>query len=76
DVQHDDGRAAILHVTAGRGRVLIGDAGELSRPSPPSLQVRKADVLLVPPGTRYALASDSGGLEVSEHRIALEAALA
>lgn len=76
DVQHDAERAAILHVTAGHGRVLIGDAGELSRLSPPSLRVRKADVLLVPPGTRYALASDGGGLEVSEHRIALEAALA
>jgi mannose-6-phosphate isomerase-like protein (cupin superfamily) len=77
DVQHDDGRAAVLHVTAGGGRVLIGDADELTRPEPPSLRVRKADVLLVPPGTRYALASDGPDrFEVSEHRIALEAALA
>ena len=77
DVQHDDERGAILHVTAGAGRVLLGDEEELSRPDPPALDVRKADVLLVPPGTRYALAN--GGdtpFEVSEHRIALDAALA
>jgi mannose-6-phosphate isomerase-like protein (cupin superfamily) len=77
DVQHDDERAAILHVTAGAGRVLIGDAGELARSDPPALEVRRAQVLLVPPGTRYALAATGAGpMEVSEHRITLEAALA
>jgi len=77
DVQHDDERGAILHVTAGAGRVLMGDDDELSRPDPPALPVRKADVLLVPPGTSYALANDGDSrLDVSEHRIALSAALA
>jgi mannose-6-phosphate isomerase-like protein (cupin superfamily) len=77
DVQHDDQRAAILHVTAGGGRVLLGDADELTRPDPPALTVRRPDVLLVPPGTRYALANDGRDrLEVTEHRISLEAALA
>lgn len=77
DVLHDDERAAVLHVTAGSGLVRMGDADELSRPAPPGIPVRTADVLLVPPGTRYALAGDPGQrLEVAEHRIALEAALA
>ena len=77
DVQHDDERAALLHVTAGRGRVLLGDAGELARTDPPSIDVRKADVLLVPPGSRYAMAADAASrMELSEHRITLTAALA
>lgn len=77
DVQHDNERAAILHVTAGRGRVVVADAVEASRPDPPSLPVEKADVLLVPPGTRWALVNDGGErLDVSEHRITLDAALA
>ncbi len=77
DVQHDDERAAILHVTAGSGWVVIADRDEIEYPNPPSLAVRKADTLLIAPGLRYALIADAGGpFELSEHRITLEAALA
>src|SRR5262249_43396974 len=50
DVQHDDERAAILHVTAGRGRIVVADEAEAALPNPPSLPAGKADVLLIPPG--------------------------
>jgi mannose-6-phosphate isomerase-like protein (cupin superfamily) len=77
DVMHDDERAAVLHVTAGGGRVVVADRDEIGRPDPPSLLVRKADLLLIPPGTRYAFANDGDApFELSEHRITLEAALA
>jgi mannose-6-phosphate isomerase-like protein (cupin superfamily) len=77
DVQRDEGRAAVLHVTRGAGRVVVADRDELARPDPPSLPVRKADVLLVAPGIGHAFVNDGAEpLEVSEHRITLEAALA
>lgn len=77
DVQHDDERAAILHVTGGAGRVVVADAAEVAAGAPPTLAASKADVLLIPPGTRYGFVNESSGapLEVSEHRITLEAAL-
>jgi mannose-6-phosphate isomerase-like protein (cupin superfamily) len=76
DVMHDDERAAILHVTAGGGQVVVADRDEIGRPDPPSLLVRKADLLLIPPGTRYGFVNDGQGpFELSEHRITLEAAL-
>ncbi len=77
DVQHDEGRAAILHVTAGRGRVIVADREEAGDSAPPSLPAGKADVLLVAPGIRFGFVNEGDGrFEVSEHRIALEAALA
>jgi mannose-6-phosphate isomerase-like protein (cupin superfamily) len=77
DVQHDDGRATILHVTAGRGRVVVADREEAAFSVPPSLPAGKADVLLIPPGTRYGFVNEGDGLfEISEHRITLTAALA
>src|SRR5262249_21152947 len=77
DVQHDDERAAILHVTAGRGRIVVADEAEAALPNPPSLPAGKADVLLIPPGTRYAFVNEGvERFDVSEHRITLEAALA
>jgi mannose-6-phosphate isomerase-like protein (cupin superfamily) len=77
DVQHDDERAAILHVTAGRGRVIVADREEAGFAVPPSLPAGKADVLLIPPGTRYGFVNEGDGpFEISEHRIALAAALA
>ena len=76
DVMHDDERAAMLHVTAGRGRIVIADRDEIALDTPPSLPARKADVLLVAPGLSYAFVNDGPGpFELSEHRIALEAAL-
>jgi mannose-6-phosphate isomerase-like protein (cupin superfamily) len=77
DVQHDDERAAILHVTAGRGRVIVADREEAEFAIPPSLPAGKADVLLVPPGTRYGFVNEADEpFEISEHRIPLAAALA
>ena len=77
DVHHDDERAAILHVTGGHGRVVVADRDEAARPDPPSLPAGKADVLLIPPGTRFAFVNETDRpFEVSEHRITLEAALA
>ena len=77
DLQHDDERASILHVTAGRGRVAVADREEAAFTVPPSLPAAKADVLLIPPGTHYGFVNEGEGpLEVSEHRIALAEALA
>lgn len=76
-IQHDDERAAVLHVTAGRGRVVVADREEAAFTVPPSLPAAKADVLLVPPGTRYGFVNEGDEpFELSEHRISLAAALA
>ena len=76
-VEHDDERAAILHVTAGRGRVIVADAEEATFAEPPSLPAAKPDVLMIPPGTRFGFVNEGDGpFEVSEHRITLAAALA
>jgi len=76
-IQHDDRRAAILHVTAGRGRIVVADREEAEFSVQPSLPAGKADVLLIPPGTRYGFVNEGDGLfEISEHRIMLAAALA
>jgi len=77
DLQHDDERATILHVTAGRGRVVVADREEAAFSIPPSLPAGKADVLLIPPGTRYGFVDEGDSpFELSEHRITLAAALA
>jgi mannose-6-phosphate isomerase-like protein (cupin superfamily) len=77
DLEHDDERAAILHVTGGSGRVIVADADEAAFATPPSLPVARADVLLIPPGTRFGFVNESDTpFELSEHRITLAAALA
>jgi hypothetical protein len=77
ELQRDGERAAVVHVTAGSGQVVIADADEIGGADAPSLAVRKADVLLIAPGMWYAFVCDGGGpFELSEHRITLEAALA
>jgi mannose-6-phosphate isomerase-like protein (cupin superfamily) len=74
---HDDERATIVHVTGGHGRVVVADAEEAAFTVPPSLSAGKADVLLIPPGTRFGFVNEGDGpFELSEHRIALAAALA
>ncbi|HVT59452.1 MAG TPA: hypothetical protein VHR45_13755 [Thermoanaerobaculia bacterium] len=75
--QRDERRAAALYVRAGNGRILLGTPAELARADPPSLLLGTGDLLTVPPGIAYALVNDGGPtLEVVEHRISPEVALA
>lgn len=67
--------AASLYVRSGRGRVLLGDAGELARLSAPGLAVAARDLLTVPHGIGYVLVNEGEQpLEVVEHRIRPEVA--
>ncbi len=74
--QSDPRCAASLYVRSGSGRVLLGSAAELARPTAPGLAVAGRDLLTVPQGTWYALVNEGDQpLEVVEHRIRPEVAL-
>jgi mannose-6-phosphate isomerase-like protein (cupin superfamily) len=74
--QSDPRCAASLYVRSGRGRVLLGSAAELARPTAPGLAVAARDLLTVPQGIWYALVNEGDQpLEVVEHRIRPEVAL-
>ena len=64
------GRAASLYVTAGSGRLLIGEPGELEAPHPPGLDIAKGDLLMIAPGMRFGFVNTGADtLNVSEHRL-------
>ena len=63
-------RATCLHVATGSGRLLLGTAEELRRPSPPALDATAGDLFLIAPGAHYAIANDSARpLVVARHEI-------
>ena len=71
----DAGRAACLHIVEGAGQVILGDAAEVRRASPPALKAEKGELLLIPPGAHYGFVND--GREpfvVAEHRIPISVA--
>jgi len=71
DPAGDAGRATSLHVARGSGRLLLGTADELRRPSPPALSAAAGDLFLIAPGAQYAFVNEGrGALVVAEHRIA------
>jgi mannose-6-phosphate isomerase-like protein (cupin superfamily) len=66
----DPERAACLHVVEGNGRLLLGEAGELRRVSPPAIEMTAGDVFFVSPGAHYGLVNEGDTpLRVSEQRI-------
>jgi hypothetical protein len=71
----DPVRATSLHVVQGSGRLVLGDAWEVARPSPPTLAARAGDLFFVAPGGRYGFINDGGeALIVAEHRIPADVA--
>jgi quercetin dioxygenase-like cupin family protein len=70
EVWSDPARAASLHVVEGAGRLLLGDAQEVRRLSPATLEAKAGDLFLVAPGAHYGFANDGAApLVVAEHRI-------
>jgi hypothetical protein len=70
DLVHTGDEALSVHVTHGRGHVVIADRAEARRTSPPSLAVSQGDLLLIPPRVWYAVSGDEGvGLAASIHGI-------
>ena len=70
EVMADPERAACLHVVEGSGRLLLGEAGELRRVSPPAIAMTAGDVFFVAPGAHYGLVNEGDTpLRVSEQRI-------
>jgi mannose-6-phosphate isomerase-like protein (cupin superfamily) len=73
-LDHDDERAALLHITRGRGSAVVADASELGG-SVPRVECGRGDLLLIAPGIHFAVRNDGDGdVEYSEHRIAPEVA--
>ena len=67
--------ALSLFVTAGRGRIFLCDLEEARAAQPPALDVKKGDLLMVPPFAAYGFESAPGEpLQVSEHRLPHEVA--
>ena len=70
DLSVDPERAVCLHVVDGVGRLVLGDAAEMRRPSPPTLAARAGDLFFVAPGAHYGFVNDgTTPLTVAEHRI-------
>ena len=70
DLSVDSERATCLHVAGGAGRLVLGDAAEVRRPSPPTLAARAGDLFFVAPGAHYGFVNDDAmPLIVAEHRI-------
>jgi uncharacterized RmlC-like cupin family protein len=68
-------RATSLHVVRGSGRLVLGEASEVARPSPPTLAARAGDLFFVAPGAYYGFINDDGEpLTVAEHRIPADVA--
>jgi hypothetical protein len=63
-------RATCLHIAGGAGRLVLGDATEVRRPSPPTLAARAGDLFFLVPGAHYGFINDGAApLTVAEHRI-------
>ena len=66
----DAGRAASLHIVSGAGRLVLGDAAEMRRVSPPTLAAGAGDLFFIAPGAHYGFVNDrTEPLIVAEHRI-------
>jgi hypothetical protein len=75
DFEYDSVRTTSLHITQGAGRIIIGDAREISRLTPPSIFVSCGDLLLIAAGIYYAFVNEENTpLILSEHRIGLDVA--
>jgi hypothetical protein len=75
DMFYDPARAASIHVTAGRGQVILGELEEVRRLSPPAIEVAAGDLLMIPAGAHYGFVSEGGDeLTLSEHKIPFDVA--
>jgi mannose-6-phosphate isomerase-like protein (cupin superfamily) len=75
DISVDPTRATSLHVVQGSGRLVLGDASEVRRTSPPALDARAGDLFFVAPGACYGFINDGRSpLTVAEHRIPADVA--
>jgi mannose-6-phosphate isomerase-like protein (cupin superfamily) len=71
----DANRATSLHIVSGSGRLVLGDAAEVRRSSPPTLDARAGDLFFIAPGAHYGFVNDhTAPLIVAEHRIPHETA--
>ena len=71
----DPERAACLHIVEGSGQLILGDAAEVRRASPPTMPAEKGDLFLVPPGAHYGFVNDGRVSSiVAEHRIPVSVA--
>lgn len=70
DLTVDPDRAASLHVVSGSGRLVLGDAADVRRSSPPTLDARAGDLFFIAPGAHFGFVNDhTAPLVVAEHRI-------
>jgi oxalate decarboxylase/phosphoglucose isomerase-like protein (cupin superfamily) len=70
DIGADADRATCLHVATGSGRLVLGDASEVRRMSPPTLAAQAGDLFLIAPGAHYGFVNDGETpLTIAEHRI-------
>jgi len=76
DVLTDGERATCLHVVEGAGQLVLGEAAEVRRTSPPAIAAGAGDLFLVVPGGHYGFVNDgSAPLVVAEQRIPPSTAL-
>jgi hypothetical protein len=70
DITTDSHRTASLHIVSGGGRLILGDAAEVRRASPPTLAAQAGDLFFIAPGAHYGIVNDrTEPLVVAEHLI-------
>ena len=70
EVGADPTRAVSVHIVSGAGRLVLADAGEMRRTSPPTLEARAGDLFFIAPGAHYGFVNEhTEPLVVAEHRI-------
>ena len=71
----DSTRATSLHVVHGSGRLVLGDAAEVQRASPPTLAARAGDLFFVAPGACWGFINDGHApVTLAEHKIPVDIA--
>ncbi len=77
ELQVDPRCPVTIYISAGAGRVILGERKEVSRLTPPTITVSAGDLLMVPPGSHYGFVNDGPHpLELSEHKVPPQVALA
>src|SRR5262249_9506336 len=70
-----EAQALVLFASRGDACLLLGTEAELAREDPPSLELPRGTVAMIPPGMAYQIAAPLGEVEISLHSIRPEVAL-
>ncbi len=74
-LQRSEQETLVLFASRGDACLLLGTAEELEQKNPPSIELPRGSVAMIPPGMVYEIASLAADVEISVHAIQPEVAL-